>query len=399
MLRLFAFSLVLCVGSCAPFKRAFLDPSAAYQAALNATWLTFWSPQQQMWNQNDPACNSGFSAPSVWNAAVAAKAVTDSYDGLSAYSVAQLLIANYQNPQGWFLALTNKDNDCYTDDNAQVAWVLVDSYQVTRNQAHLAAAQQVVGLIRSQWYANGGGVRWLVNGDYLASISTAEAALAAMRVYDVAPDPSLVLFADLCVEWLFANLQDPKDGLLFDGKQASSGTVNDGKLTYSVGTAMSALAYLYKHTGNTNYVTQAINLGSAATNRTGAFYLSSGIWNNPLQYLHLLFAGFADLLTLAPPQSGDQERLYQFFAQEVTRQAQYVFQYLQIDGTGSYTSNLYSYLQLVFQKFAATNTPTQGYKPDPGNFCGGNVNGRNLRSLMDNALALQVFHEASRVLW
>lgn len=397
MNRLVVISFLLCVASCLPLKREYFDPSAAYQTALNATWLTFWSPQQQMWNQNDPTCGQGFSAPSVWNAAVAAKAVTDSYDGLRAYSVAQLLITNYQNPQGWFLALTAKDNDCYTDDNAQVVWALVESYQVTRNAAHLAAAQQVVGLIRSQWFANGGGVRWLVNGNYLASISTAEAALAAMRVYDVAPDPALVLFADQCVEWLFANLQDPKDGLFYDGKDATNGQVNTGKLTYLVGTTMSALAYLYKYTGNSNYVAQAIELGAASVNRTGAFYLSSGIWNNPLEYLHLLFAGFADLVTLAPPVSDTQGRLYQYFVQEVTRQAQYVFQYLQINGSGSYTSDIYSFLQLVFQNFAANNSPTQGYEPDPGNFCNGNVNGANLRSLMDNASALQIFHEVSRV--
>ena len=45
-------------------------------------------------------------------------------------------------------------------------------------------------LIQGQWSDKVGGVRWKVDGDYIASISTVEAALCAVRLYEQNKDDS-----------------------------------------------------------------------------------------------------------------------------------------------------------------------------------------------------------------
>ena len=50
-------------------------------------------------------------------------------------------------------------------------------------------------LIQGQWSNEVGGVRWKVDGDYIASISTLEAALSAVKLYEQNKDDSLLSFA------------------------------------------------------------------------------------------------------------------------------------------------------------------------------------------------------------
>jgi rhamnogalacturonyl hydrolase YesR len=362
-------------------------PSSAFSSAISATYSSFWDNTKQMFSINDLSCKP-FDAPAVWPIAVMGKAAVFSgnpnYIGQSLSNLYQ-----YYNSAGWFSASTNKDNDVYVDDNAQVAWVYLDAYKLTKNQAHLNQGQSLVNLIQTQW-STVGGVLWQLNGEYVASISTTEAALAAVKLYEYTNDPSLLQFANNCLDFIDNMLTDPSDGLIYDGYQINNGQTNKGKLTYTVGVMMSTLAYLNKFTGDPTYIDRAIKLADAATNKQGAFYNKFGYWNNSLKYVHLLFVGFSDLITLT---SGD----YSKYIAEVQKQGQYIYQYLQAGDTGNYFDSVYSYTPAMYQKYTKFFTPSQSFSPSPSNFCNGNLNGTPLYSFMNDASAAQIMYSVSKL--
>lgn len=372
-----------------------LDTTTAFADAVNATWDTFWDNSKNAWNVDDPACGDSFSYPSVWKAAVASKAISDTFDKTKIYEVTQSLIDNYKNSDGWFSATTAKDDDVYTDDNSQVVWVLLDSYKYTGTIDHLTVAEKVLSNIKDQWDSSIGGVKWSINGDYVASISTAESALAAIRLYQLNNDESLLEFSKTCIDFLFDKLQDPSDHLLYDGITVSSGEVNKGKLTYTVGTTISTLSYLIKTTGDQSYNDKAVQLAKAAINKNGAFY-TNGYWNNQLQYIHLLYAGFVDLITVSTADNQKQSGFYQKLISEMNRQATYTYDYLQIS-KGYYYHNVYTYTDQMYSKYTSKFGSSKSYNANPKNFCGGDVNGTPKKDLMDNASAAQIFYELSRV--
>lgn len=376
-----------------------VDSQSAFKSASNAIWLTFWNTDKNAWDYNDPQCSdSTFTQPSVWISAVAGMAITETYDSSQAYLVAQSLIDNYLNSDNWFSSSTAKDDDVYTDDNAQAIWVLVQSYCISGTVEHLSIAEKVLANIQDQWDSNEGGIKWKINGDYLASISTAEAALAAVRIYQNNQDENLLTFAEKSIKFLFDKLQDSSDNLFYDGIDTSTGQVNKGKLTYTVGTAISTLAYLSKFTGNEDYTNQAIELAKAAINKDGAFYSTDGYWNNQLQYIHLLYAGLVDLLVVATPTSQSQDSFYQEIIAEMQRQAEFTYNYLQLDDTGFYFHNVYTYTKALYSKFASSSSfGGKSFKPNSKYFCDNNVSGTPKRSLMDSASAAQVFYELGRV--
>ncbi|KAK6454592.1 Six-hairpin glycosidase-like protein [Scheffersomyces xylosifermentans] len=400
LLQILSFLILASFSVAAPLLKkdlASYDPNSAFQSALNATWSTFWNYQYNSFSANDPTCQGAeFTSPVVWDIAVAGRALTDSGDQAKINAAVQNLL-QYRRTDGWFSASTAKDGDVYVDDNSQVLWVFVDAFKVTGNQDYLDVAQRLMVLIRSQWNSQSGGVQWKLDGDYIASISTSEAALAAVRLYEVSPDPDLVYFAQDCLNWLYSNLQDPADYLFYDGLTASTGVVNKGKLTYTVGTALSTLAYLNKFTGSNSFIVSAVALGYAAAGGKGAFYGSNGYWNNQLQYVHLLFAGIADLVNIGVAANSQQSAAFGNFASEAKRNGAYIYTYLQLGNSGNYLSSVTSGPQSMFSKYATAFQGTGSYSPDSTYFCGGNVSGAVSRSFMDDSSAAQVFYEITRL--
>ncbi|CUM67185.1 uncharacterized protein PRCAT00004878001 [Priceomyces carsonii] len=391
-----AIATIVAVGYGFPLvKKDTVDAAGLFDTSIDAGWQAFWGENQKGWNSNDPGCGSSFSYASLWDLAVASRVVTMLNNNHRVDLVAEGLL-KYKNSEGWYSATTNKDNDCYVDDNSQVVWVFLEAYKKTNNNDYLSSATDLMDLIRGQWVSNGGGVRWSVDGDYLASISTAEAALAAVRVFEVNTDWSLVAFALECVSWLLDNLQDPSDHLLYDGKQLPSGEVNDGKLTYSVGTTISTLVYLAKFTGSSLWVKIAVQLGKAATDSSGAFYSSTGYWNNQLCYVQLLFGGLSDLVTLGLQLPSGVNAT---FTSELKKQATYIADYLEVPSDpGFYVSNVFSSSKQMYSKYTSQFASSESYSPDLSAFCNGNVNGKIKRSLMDTMSASQIFYDVSQLL-
>ncbi|KAI5960111.1 uncharacterized protein KGF55_004834 [Candida pseudojiufengensis] len=357
------------------------DPELAFQITINATWSLFWNNQYQAFNAYDPQCQSGFNYDSVWNVAVAGKAIVNSGDTTKT----QLVINNlykFQNQQtGWFTS-TPGGSQAYTDDNSQVLWVFLDAYKLTSNQQYLTTAINLIHLIQTQW-STIGGITWEVGANYIASISTTEAALSAVRVYEYNNDKTLLTFANSCLSWLDTHLTDT-DGFYFDGIDSRDWSINRGKLTYTVGTAISTYSYLTKFTGDGLYLNKAIKLANSVFEST-VFLNSNGVWNNNLSYSHLLFVGIADLITLL------QQTQY---VNQLTSQANFIWLYDQLT-PGSFGD--YQNIQVLYNRYQSiTNDKALGFNSIIDNYCNGNFQ-QPKRTLLNDGSAAQIFYQITRI--
>ena len=147
-------------------------------------------------------------------------AIVESRDISKTNDVATSLY-KYQNSHGWFAA---------TRGTLIVMLMIIVKYygfykhELTHNEKYLTTANKLMELIQGQWSNEVGGVRWKVDGDYIASISTLEAALSAVKLYEQNKDDSLLSFAKKCLSWLDDNLLDKLDGFYYDGLNVNNKT-------------------------------------------------------------------------------------------------------------------------------------------------------------------------------
>lgn len=365
--RVIVFLYIVSIGLCTS-----LDYESLYYQVVENTWASFWNPGENSWSSKNN-CLNDFKYPSVWDQAVAGKIITESRNE----DRIKLVIDNindYRNIVGWYSSSTAKDDDIYVDDNAQLLWVLLDSYEFTGNVNDLNLAIHLMNLIQTQGVDNGG-VRWKLNDDYIASISTSELALAAIKLYQVNGDEGLLQFSIDSINWLFNNLQDPDDKLIYDGKSATTGEINKGKLSYSVGTMISTLAYLAQSTQESYWFFKALELVQAALNKNGVFYADKKVWNNSLRYSHLLFMGIKDLITIYTKGSNIKRNLYKNLQKELDTQASFIYNTLRIS-PGVFADNV--------DKAKSMNKDIS---------CYGNPAGK----IMDNASAAQIFFAMSQI--
>lgn len=368
----------------------------AYENTLNEVWDRFWLSEKNQWNDDDSICDtSDFSEPVVWNQAVIGKAVTNS-GNTERIEKATEAIYKYKNKElGVYSATTAGDDDIYNDDNAQLVWVFIDGYKATGNKKHLEAAKEVMLFLMTQWNSQGkGGVIWKYKADYIASISTVEAALAAIRLYSITSDTDLLKFTEDCMDFMFKYFQDA-DKLFFDGLDKNNyDDINKGKLSYTAGCALSTLAYLSKYSSKSDWKSKAIEIGKAAMNRKGALYNGNSIWNNQLKYVHLLYAGYVDLLTLT-----DWDPEYYDFKQELLRQGSLMIEFLQDpDDKSLYFGLATGATKKMFQKYEVVFKEDNAFEENKDIYCNGNVNKPTKKSLMNNGSAAQILYEVSRIL-
>lgn len=368
-------------------------PSGSFDSTIDKIWERFWSSHEGAWTDNDQLCESSYKAPVVWTQAVVGKTTTLSGSNQRTANTVKNLMQYENKDLKVFSSGTGGDDDIYTDDNAQVAWVFIDAYHITGNNDYLQTAKNIVSFLKSQWDSNGiGGVYWHYKNKYIASISTVEAALASVLLYDITKDESDLSFAEECMNFMFQHFQD-KDKLFFDGfNNDTYDDMNKGKLTYTVGVGMSTLAHLNKHTGNDTWLQNAVSLGKASIDKSGPFYSSEGYWNNALEYVHLLFRGFSDLLTIAPWQKEFSE-----FKAETIKQAAYIYSYFQDPDDKDLYFSLPTATKTMQLKFNSIFHTDKSLPSDQGTQC--HVNDKTIvkKSLMDNASAGQILYFASHL--
>lgn len=292
----------------------------AFRQVTDNLWNLFWNDNSNNWNDQ---CDNT-RAPVVWSVAVASRAITGTQSGSTAKSVINALLKYKNSNNNGFLASTAGDNDIYTDDDAQVAWVFTDAYSIYFDNSLVQQASDTVNFIEKQKNNNIGGITWCIHDNYVASISTLEAGLAAMRLYAVNSDASLISFAKYTLGWTFDNLFDDGNKFFYDGETPGEG-VNKGQLSYTVGVAISTLAYLERYDGNDNEDWKAIAVELAVRAIGGgnlnSIFFAGGHLANDLKYSHLLLVGLSDLVSMTYPSTQYQQQAYSAIRNTIVREA------------------------------------------------------------------------------
>ncbi|ODV66253.1 Six-hairpin glycosidase [Hyphopichia burtonii NRRL Y-1933] len=299
-----------------------VDPGDVYETLTSQLLGDFWNSDLSNFNLN---CDNT-DTPVVWNVAVAGKAVSDGGNRDQIKKVMNALSQYKSNDADGYSASTGKDNDIYIDDDAQVLWVFIDAYKNSIFDG-LNKARSLMSYIESYKDKKNGGVLWSVNGDYIASISTLEAGLAAARLFEVTYNNDYLDFAKYCTTWTLENLLDTNDKFIYDGISGDSGTLNKGKLTYTIGVAISTLTILQKHDGSQNWKSYAVELAVRfmGGGQLNTQFFSDGHINDQIRYSHLLFVGLVDLIEDSNPSGSYEQSAYSAIKNLVVREARYLY--------------------------------------------------------------------------
>lgn len=322
-----------------------------FEEANANLWKFFWNSDSLTWGAQCGAANE----PVVWDVAVAGRAIIFGDDTSKTNKVVEAF-ANYKSTSSdGYSASTAKDGDIYTDDCAQIMWAFTDAYLSSWDKA-----KDLFGFLEL-WEHDDGGVLWSVNGNYIASILTLEAALGAVRLHEVSPLPKYTRFAKKLMDWSFDTLLDPTDKFFYDGID-TSGNVNTGKLTYTVGVAILTCVHLsLSNDTSRDWQAVAVELAMRFMNagHLNTQFYTNGYINDQLRYLHLLFQGFGDLLKKTTPRSSYQKQAYDAVRHDLVRQARHVYDQYQAH-IGECQDGLLDYASLV-QVFHAVAQVTDSF--------------------------------------
>lgn len=143
----------------------------------------------------------------------------------------------------------------YYDDNEWIALDLLDWNHLHPNTYAVQRAASVFTAVTSAWSSDPafqcpGGVPWTTTPGQLSrnTVSTANAAVLGLRLYQLDPQPFFLQWSTRMLSWLDQCLLAP-DGLFWDNIQPD-GTVDQSEWSYNQGSVMEAYRLLYLVTGN-----------------------------------------------------------------------------------------------------------------------------------------------------
>lgn len=270
------------------------------------------------WQNN---CQDG-GVPVLWQVAVAGHAIRRGDKEM--VSIALSSILNYRSSSGGYSATTAKNGEIYTDDDAQVQWCFMDAYSLEKNDTILEEAKNLTDFILSYQYKDDG-VLWSITGDYIALISSLESALSSLRFYEVSGESKYLNVAKQSINWVLDTLVDDNDGFIMDG-ETIKGDINGGKLTYTIGTLISSLAYLTKlGDKDKDWKAMAIEFGLrlTASGKLNNQFFTDGYINDIIERSHLAYVGLADLLTMTDASDNYEKDVFDLFKQFVVREARH----------------------------------------------------------------------------
>jgi hypothetical protein len=177
-----------------------------------------------------------------------------------------------------------KPIDRYYDDNAWMVLQLLESYEVLQDKQILSWARETLRYVLSgEDHRLGGGIYWREterNGKN--TCSNGPSAAACLAVYRYTKEPRLLSKAIQLYGWTKRNLQDPSDGLFWDGLSLN-GTVNRTKWSYNTALMIRTAADLLAVTGNPEYRRDLDRMVAASRER----WLGEGIRDEG-KFAHLL---------------------------------------------------------------------------------------------------------------
>lgn len=152
----------------------------------------------------------------------------------------------------------------FYDDMEWMALSCLRAYETTSDVKFKTVAEQLWTDIKGGWDDTwGGGIYWNKDRANKNTPANAPAGIIAARMYQLNQDPLDLEWAKKIYQWQKANLVDPATGLVWDGLDGS-GTNKDWKFTYNQGVYIGAGIELYKITGESVYLADALKTANNA---------------------------------------------------------------------------------------------------------------------------------------
>jgi predicted alpha-1,6-mannanase (GH76 family) len=162
----------------------------------------------------------------------------------------------------------------FYDDMEWMALACLRAYEATGDARYKATAELLWNDIKGGWDEMwGGGIYWTKDRQNKNTPANAPASIIASRMYQLNRNGEDLEWAKKIYQWQKTNLVDPVSGLVWDGLDAT-GTNKDWKFTYNQGVFIGAAVELYKLTGESVYINDALK---TANNSLGAEITSNNI--------------------------------------------------------------------------------------------------------------------------
>jgi Glycosyl hydrolase family 76 len=213
-------------------------------------------------------------------------------------------LAAYSRPEpGWpaeYAPVFGGSGVVYNDDNLWIAQALVGSSSIVGGQAY-ATARNLFRLVEDSWDMNAadpcpGGVFWTrqgANRDRNA-VTTANASLLALRLYERSGSPAYLTWAQSAYAWTKRCL-GTQSGLVNDHIDLG-GKVDPHTWSYNQGAMIAAGVRLYRATGRRSYLDDATRTANAALRKIGD-PLASG---EPPVFLAIFYRDLLELTAVVP---------------------------------------------------------------------------------------------------
>lgn len=242
---------------------AFADDAARARLAYAAMERTFFSPRRDDYRDTAGGQVGSHAWPFSQALAAALEVAQVTRPQKPAYGVLRqrfgLLDRRFRSGQ---LYTAVPYGSVYYDDNEWIALDLLDWNNLNPHPSAVRAAARIFAAVAAAWsydptFPCPGGVPWTTfpGEESRNTVSTANAAVLGLRLYQLDPQPLLLQWSTRMLSWLDQCLLAP-NGLFWDNIQPD-GTVDQSEWSYNQGSVMEAYRLLYLATGNPADLTRA----------------------------------------------------------------------------------------------------------------------------------------------
>jgi predicted alpha-1,6-mannanase (GH76 family) len=164
----------------------------------------------------------------------------------------------------------------YYDDMEWMALACLRAYNATNDTRFKGVTDTLWDDIKKGWSDDlGGGLWWRKDNPSKNTPSNMPAAILAARRYKAFNDNADLQWAQKIYDWEKATLYDNASGLVYDNIDKNGNKNTDWKFTYNQGTFLGAALELYKNTGSSQYLSDALQAADFTLN--SGFLTSNGI--------------------------------------------------------------------------------------------------------------------------
>jgi predicted alpha-1,6-mannanase (GH76 family) len=164
----------------------------------------------------------------------------------------------------------------YYDDMEWMALATLRAYSATSDAHFKGICDTLWDDIKKGWSSSlGGGIWWRKDNSSKNTPSNMPAAILAARRYKAFNNAEDLQWAQQIYAWERATLYDNNSGLVYDNIDKDGNKNTDWKFTYNQGTFLGAALELYRNTGNSQYLSDALQAADFTLN--SGFLTSNGI--------------------------------------------------------------------------------------------------------------------------